>query len=98
MKSLYVFLLPTLLAVSLSAQDGPYKPEGKLPEGFSFSKCDDDDKECLERRTSFMKQYSEYRDDLSNTVIAITSDLEMTISQDKTGKEIHITIKDISRE
>ena len=101
MRRLFVFILPTLLAVSLTAsQDGSYQPEGKIPEGFSFKKCGDDDKECLEARTSFMKQYSNYSEDnkAKTTVISIVSDLEMTVTQDNFGKEIHIIFKDSSRD
>jgi hypothetical protein len=101
MKSLLVFILPTLLSVSLAAsQDGPYQPEGKIPEGFTFKKCAEDDEECLNKRTSFMSQYANYTKatKVRTTVVSITSDLEMTIVQDKVGKEIHITLKDTSRD
>lgn len=94
MNLLYSFLLPTLLVVSLTGQDEPYKPEGKLPEGFSFKKCAEDDIECLESRSSFNKQYAHYKRDVNSTTsISVVSDVDMTISQSKNGKDVHIMIK-----
>ena len=56
MKKLYSIFL--LSAASLSyASSNP----GKLPEDFSFRKCDEGDRECLERRVSFMKQFETYK-------------------------------------
>lgn len=94
MNWLYSFLLPSLLFVSLQAQDGPYQPEGKLPEGFSFKKCNNDDKDCLDARSSFMKQYNEYiASNNSNTLVSIVCNKPMIISQDENGYDIKIIVK-----
>lgn len=108
MKSLLVFMLPTLLYVSLAAQDHNHKPEGKLPDDFSFKKCDDDDKDCIESRTSFMKQYKHHRRTNefyshnffmnNNQILHISSNQELIVNHDVKNNRIDISVKSANKD
>lgn len=109
MKSLLVFVLPSLLYVSLVASQEPYKPEGKLPEDFSFRKCDDDDdKDCIESRTSFMKQYKHHRRNNglyvhnffmnNDQTLHISSNQELIVYHDVKNNRIDIRVKSANKD
>lgn len=72
MKKLYSVALMAVFAFC-NAEPSSELPPGKLPEDFSFKKCEEDDVECLEARTSFMKQWNSYQKNGAQARVTQTS-------------------------
>jgi len=105
MKNLYGLFLFGLMGISYASDS--YVSEGKIPEGFTFKKCDDKDEDCKNTRQSFMSQFSQFEsNDKSNEIryqvgsnqfVTITSDTQMIATQEMVNGEFHITLKTIGK-
>ncbi len=98
MKKLYILSLIGLMGIVHASQD---QQNGKLPEGFVFKKCAEDDEECLNQRVSFMSQFKKHTQPKitigNSRVVIINSDIDMIVSEDTVNNEIIIKFTKVNK-
>ncbi len=85
-----------------SAKATGYIPEGRIPDGFTFKKCEERDEECKNSRESFMSQYKKHNKTRkfyidNNVEVSLTTDSKAVVTQTVKNGSMHISVENSKR-